>query len=179
MPPHCDSLDGPVAKAALKTLEEENPTYVLPFVPKEAEAEVLEVLEKVTWARLEGPDAREVADRYFIETVVRLHRAGEGVPYTGVKPVGLDHGPAVAAAVVAIDTGEPEELVKLLTDTVELEVKKRFHHTMELKDSADEDVEHARAYVEAMLGLQVYAHGLYECARMGHAHESHQHGEMA
>ena len=44
-------------------------------------------------------EARELADRYFFETLVRIHRAGEGAPYTGLKPAGRDLGPAVPAAV--------------------------------------------------------------------------------
>ena len=176
MPPHCDSLDGPVVKAGLRTLEEEDASHILPYVPKEAEQEVIGVLDRVIWARLEGPEAREVADRYFLETVVRLHRAGEGAPYTGLKPAGLDHGPAVPAAELAIDTGDPEELIRLLTDTVEVEVKKRLHHALELKASAHAGIDEARDYVEAMLGLQLFANGLYEFARQGPAHGSHQHG---
>jgi hypothetical protein len=49
-------------------------------------------------ARHEGPASREVADRHFFETVVRLHRAGEGAPYTGLKPAGLDVGPVIPVA---------------------------------------------------------------------------------
>jgi Family of unknown function (DUF6448) len=177
MPPHCDSLDGPVVKAGLRTLEEEDASYVLPFVPQESEREAEDVLDKVIRARLASPEAREVADRYFLETVVRLHRAGEGAPYTGLRPAGLDHGPAVPAAELALDTRDPEELIKLLLDTVEVEVKKRFHHAIELKASADQSVDSARRYVEAMLGLQLYANGLYEFARHGPTHGSHQHPE--
>ena len=33
MPPHCDSMDGPVVKAAMKALESGDVRAVLPFVP--------------------------------------------------------------------------------------------------------------------------------------------------
>ena len=87
MPPHCDSMDGPVVKAARLALETKNVNLVLPYVPKEGEAEVIRAFDRVLPLRADG--AREIADLYFFETVVRIHRAGEGAPYTGLKPAGL------------------------------------------------------------------------------------------
>jgi hypothetical protein len=92
MLPHGDSMDGPVVKAAMKALDTRDVRAVLPFVPKQGEAEVTEVFEKVINARLQSSEAREVADRHSFETVVRIHRAGEGAPFTGLKPAGLGHG---------------------------------------------------------------------------------------
>jgi hypothetical protein len=53
-----------------------------------------------------NPEAKEFADMYFFETLVRIHRAGEGEPYTGIKPAGRDLGPAVPAADKAIVDGK-------------------------------------------------------------------------
>ena len=61
----------------------------------------------------------------------------------------------------AIETGSPDELLKLLSDIVRAEVKRRFERVMRLKGQAGGSVEEAREYVEAMLGLQVYSHKLY------------------
>jgi hypothetical protein len=159
-------MDGPVVKAAMKALGNGDVRAVLPFVPKEGETEITEAFEKVIKARAQSPEAKEVADRHFFETVVRIHRAGEGAPFTGLKPAGLGHGPVVPVAEKAIETESPEELVKLLMDTVEEQTKKRFEHVMDLKREAavGEGVEEMREYVEAMLGLEVYSHKLYECA---------------
>lgn len=127
-------------------------------------------------ARNDGAVTREVADLYFLETIVRIHRAGEGAPYTGLKPAGLGHGPVIPVAEKAIETGSPDELIALLTDTVRAEVKKRFDHMTHLKHRAQDGVDEAREYVEAMLGLQVYSHFLHQCAKAGphggnHVHE--------
>ena len=84
MPPHCDSLDGPVVIAARTALDADDVNVVLPFVPEEAEEEVRASFTSVTRVRGLGDEAREEADRHFFETVVRLHRAGEGAPYTGL-----------------------------------------------------------------------------------------------
>lgn len=174
MPPHCDSMDGPVVVAAMRALNAGEVNVVLPFVHREYEAEVAEAFEKVMRAREQGPEAREVADRLFFETVVRIHRAGEGEPYTGLKPAGLGHGEVVPVAERAIETGSPDELLNKLTETVRAEVTQRFEHVMELKGRAGESVEDAREYTEAMLGLEVYAHGLHECAKAGPHGAVHQ-----
>ena len=176
MPPHCDSMDGPVVKAAIRALDAGDVTLVLPYVHKNGEAEVMAAFEKVLPLRKQGAGAREVADLYFFETVVRVHRAGEGAPYTGLKPAGLDVGPVIPTAESAVETGSPDELLSMLTDTVRAEVHKRFDRVMRLKKRAGESVDAAREYVEAMLGLEVYSHTLYQCARAephGEAHEHH------
>lgn len=177
MPPHCDTMDGPVVGAARRALEAEDVNFALAYVPESGESEVKSAFDKVLRARKAGPAAREVADLYFFETVVRVHRAGEGAPYTGLKPAGMDEGPVIPVAEKAIETGSPDALIKTLADTLRQEVQHRFEYMMHLRDHAPGDVARARAYVEAMLGLQVYAHQLYG-AMKANPHESghHHHG---
>lgn len=172
MPPHCDSLDGPVVKAAERALEAEDVDLVLPYVKVDAEDDVRTAFERATKARRKA-EAREVADLYFFETVVRLHRRGEGAPYTGLKPAGLEVGPVIPAAEHAIRTGSPEDLLAVLTDTLRHQVKERLDHVMALEGGAIGSVPEAREYVEATLGLQVWAHGLYVAMHAG------PHGEAA
>jgi hypothetical protein len=167
MPPHCDSLDGPVVTAARRALGMHDVSEVLPYVKRDGEAEVIAAFDKTIAVRNGDPVVNEVADLYFFETVVRVHRAGEGAPFTGLKPAGLSNGPVIPAAERAIERGEPAELIQLLTARVRLEVERRFAEVMELKERADDSVEDARAYVEASLGLQVWSHGLYQAAERG------------
>lgn len=176
MPPHCDSMDGPVVKAAIKALDAGNVNLILPYVPREGEQEVIKAFEKVVRVRKGDAVAREVADLYFFETVVRIHRAGEGAPFTGLKPAGLDLGPVIPAAEKAIETGSAGELINLLCDTVREEVKHRFDRVMHLKKHAEGSVDEAREYVGAMLGLQVWSHSLYECAKAEPHAAHHEHG---
>ena len=178
MPPHCDSLDGPVVRAAVQSLETRDVDVVLPYVPKTAEPEVVDVFDKVSRARRDNPGAREVADRFFYETVVRLHRAGEGAPFTGLKPAGLDVGPVIPAAEKAIESGSADDLTKLLCDIVRQEVGARFEQVMRLKVTAGHSVDDARKYVSAMLGFQVYAHGVYKSSKASQ-HDGHSHGAEA
>ena len=171
MPPHCDTMDGPVVTAARDALEAEDINRVLPFVPDSGVDEVKAAFDKVLRARKADPTAREVADLYFFETVVRIHRTGEGAPYTGLKPAGLDEGPVIPVAEQAIEKGSPDALIGLLTDTLRQEVQHRFDHMMDLRNYRPEDVARAREYVEAMLGLEVYSHKLYQ-AMKAHPHEA-------
>ena len=164
MPPHCDSLDGPVVGAARSALDHEDADLVLPFVPASAEAEVRQAFDLAVKARAQGPEAREVADRFFFETAVRVHRAGEGAPFTGLKPAGLDVGPVIPLAEQAIASGDPTALTALLTAAVEEEVEARLAEVMALKEHVD-GVTAARQYVSAMLGLQVWAHKLHAAIR--------------
>ena len=172
MPPHCDSLDGPVVRAARQALEAEEVDLVLPFVSHQGEDEIVSLFEKVVRLRKEGGIARQIADRYFFETVVRVHRAGEGAPFTGLKPAGLDVGPIIPVAEQAVKTGSPRDLVELLTAIVSEELWRRFADLAELARHAGSDVETTRPYVQAMLDLEVWAHGVYLAAK-GHPHEEH------
>jgi len=142
---------------------------------------VTEAFEKVLNARVQSPEAGEVADKHFFETVVRLHRAGEGAPFIGLKPTGLGHGPVVPVAEKAIEDGSAEELLKLLRDTVEEQIRERFEHVMRLKRQVSgKGVTEMREYVEAMLGLEVYSHKLYECAHARpHGEDAHHHEHAA
>ena len=176
MPPHCDTLDGPVVKAAMRALEAENVDLILPYVPKDGEAEVTRAYQQVMRVRKQGAEARELADSYFFETVVRIHRAGEGAPYTGLKPAGLDPGPIIPIAERAIETGVPDELLTVLGQMVQSEINQRFERMMELQRHAEQSVDAARAYVQAMLGLQVYAHTLYQRIKAQPHAEHHEHG---
>jgi hypothetical protein len=168
-------MDGPVVAAARQALEKEDVDLVLPYVKEDASQDVRSAFDKALRARKLDSSAREVADLYFYETAVRLHRAGEGAPYTGLKPAGLDVGPVIPVAEKAIETGSPDALIHLLTDTVRREVQHRFEHLMELRNYRPNDVTRAREYVEAMLGLEVYSHKLYE-AMKAHPHETHGEG---
>ena len=96
-------MDGPVVQAARKALETGEVKLVLIWVQKQDEGDIKEAFQKTLTVRKLGAAAKELADRYFFETLVRIHRAGEGAPYTGLKPAGRDLGPAIPAADEAIE----------------------------------------------------------------------------
>jgi hypothetical protein len=163
-------MDGPVVNAARRALDQGEVAIVLPYVPTQAEPEVMAAFEQVLPLDQTGGPAGTLADRWFFETVVRLHRAGEGAPYTGLKPAGQDEGPVIPVAERALHTGSADELVHLLTQVVADQVKFRLDRAIALKQHEHGSVAAAREYVEAMLGLQVWAHKLYQAASSGPHH---------
>jgi hypothetical protein len=173
---HCDTLDGPLVTLARKALEEKNVNLVLPWVRAEDTDEVRHAFDHALAVRGLGPPARSLADRHFLETLVRIHRAGEGAPFTGLKPAGLDLGPAVPAADRALHTGSVEEVVRLLVDAVRAGVSKRFRAASEQQGFDVNDVAAGRRYVEAYVPYVHYVERLWEAAT-GPVHGHHpEHG---
>lgn len=170
MPPHCDALDGPVVKAARAALEADDVDLVLPYVHDDGVTEVCDAFVAARAARHEGNAAHDVADRWCFETVVRIHRHGEGAPYTGLKPAGLDVGPVIPLAERAGLDGHPEALAAFLTQELRTQIESRVQHIGELAASREKSLQHEREYVEALLGLQVYSHHLYQRIRETSGH---------
>ena len=127
---HCDSLDGPVVKAAQRALETGDVNRAFVWVTPYDEREVRAAFDKALAVRALGGTAREVADQYFFETVVRLHRQSEGEPYTGLKPAGDDLGPVIPAGDRAILEMSVKPLMDLLTHEVARGVHWHFDAVM-------------------------------------------------
>lgn len=160
---HCDTLDGPVVGAARKALDSGNVNLVLVWVQKRDEAEIRKAFQRATVVRKAGAEAKELADHYFFETLVRLHRAGEGAPYTGLKPAGTPE-PAVAAADKAIATGKLEPLAKLVSERMHSGLEKHFHQLSAKKKYNPNDVAAGRAYASAYVEYVHYVERLYDAA---------------
>jgi hypothetical protein len=173
---HCDTLDGPVVAAAKEALSGGEVTAVLKWVKPEYDEEVRAAFAKTVAVRKLGTEARELADMYFFETVVRLHRLGEGEGYTGLKPAGTDPGPAVRAADKALETADAEAVTKLVTDKVDEGIRARLREAVEKHKSAEKTVDDGRAYVAAYVTFVHYVEGVYDAA--SHATE-HSHAEHA
>jgi hypothetical protein len=161
---HCDGLDGPVVKAAQTALDTRNPALALMWVQAKDEPEIRSAFEQTLAVRASSPRAKELADRFFFETLVRVHRAGEGAPFTGLKPAGRDLGPAIPAADKAIDDGSVESLVKLLTGPLQERLREHFSDVVRHKAFQPGDVAAGRAYVTAYVEFIDYVERLYEVA---------------
>ncbi len=161
MPPHCDTLDGPVVQAARLALEKENVNLILPWAHRGAEREIRKAFRDTLAVRKKGTDAAKLADRWFFETVVRLHREGEGAPYTGLKPAGLDWGPVVPRADKAVETGDASDVIQFLQKTIADELQERLNLLRSRKNYDENNVAAARGYVQAMLGFVLYSHHVF------------------
>ena len=172
---HCDSLDGPVVRDARAALEKRDPTPVLKWVTAENESEIRDAFAKTLAVRNLGNDARLLADRYFFETLVRVHRAGEGEPFTGLKPAGrID--PGISAADASLEAGSAERLAKQLAQAIEADISKRFDVALERKKHSGESVAAGRANVAAYVEYVHFVEGVHRLAEKG-APLKHHDGE--
>ena len=172
---HCDGLDGPVVKAAQKALDTGNPAYALIWVQAKDEPEIRTAFERTLAVRTLSPQAKELADGFFFETLVRVHRAGEGAPFTGLKSAGRDLGPAIPAADKAIEEGSVESVVKLLTAGMQEHLREHFDEVVSTKVFTLGDVAAGRAYVKAYVEFIHYVERVYEAsttASHGHFDET-------
>lgn len=184
---HCDGLDGPVVKAAQRALEQNDVNLVLVWVKPGDEGEIRSAFQQTLAVRKLGPQAKDLADHYFFETLVRVHRAGEGAPYTGLKPAGRDLGPAIPAADRALETGDPKPLLRLLDGSVQGGIQERFGEAMAAKSYRPDDVAAGRRFVARYVAFIHYVERLYESSTRPaeghytepespagpHGHESH------
>ena len=166
---HCDSVDGPVAKAVEKALTSGNVYPVLAYAPATAEAELRASFDQARRVRTMGSEARPLADRSFLETAMRLHRAGEGAPFTGVKPAGIDYGPAIPAAERAVETGDLRTLRAVLVAEIDHALQQRLAHVRESQKATREpqsasEVAAARERISAELGFVTFAENLRQAA---------------
>jgi hypothetical protein len=123
---HCDTLDGPVVKTARTALDSRDPRPVLAWVKSEHEPEIRAAFLAALEARTGAVGSSDASDRRFYETLVRVHRAGEGAAYTGLKPAGAGVGSGVRAADQAVDTGDLSHLERTLLEAVRSGLRARF-----------------------------------------------------
>lgn len=159
---HCDGLDGPVVKAAEEALRTGNLNLALIWVRPEDEAELRQTFHQTLAVRTLSPEARSMADRHFFETLVRLHRTGEGAPFTGLKSAGRDLGPAIPAADNAVASGDLRRVEDLLIEELKVGLAARFAELREKRDYNVDDVKEGREYVNAYVEFIHYVERMHE-----------------
>lgn len=168
---HCDTMDGPVVKDAIKAIEKNNVNYVLKWVRADDEKEITEAFTLMMKVWPLGPDAKTLAEKYFFETLVRIHRAGEGVAYTGLKPSGTPVDEKILLADQSIELGNLSSLEKRVAKDQLPELKKRFDKVQSLKNFDVNNVKAGREYIEAYVQFFHFAEG--EGKEHHAAHQEH------
>lgn len=172
---HCDTLNGPVVQTAREALGKGDVTPVLKWVKPDQEGAIRSAFAQTLAVRKQSKEADELADMYFFETVVRIHREGEGAPYTGLKP-GEAVEPGIEAADKAVEAGSHEQLIKEINRRIADGVADRFRKVIEAKRHMNNSVEAGREYIEAYVGFIHYYERLFTDAQGAAAHsEEHQH----
>ncbi len=169
---HCDTIDGPVVKEARVALDNGDITPLYKWLRPSDEKIIQDAFDKTIAVRVKGGEAKDLADMYFFETLVRIHREGEGAPYTGLKP-GVAVDPAVALADKALEGDSIDKLVNVLTNAMAKGIRERFKHANETQKHANESVEAGREFVESYVIFTHYVEGLHGLIKGGAAH----HGE--
>jgi len=167
---HCDTIDGPVVQDARKAIESKDITPVLKWVQPKDEHAIKTAFNKALAAK--GKHA-EAAHLQFFAKLVKIHRAGEGAPFSGLKPAGAVE-PAVAEADKALASGSPDALVKLVTDDVAAGISERFAHAAAAYQHKDESVAQGREFVEAYVAFTHYVERLHMDATGKGAHDEHE-----
>lgn len=166
---HCDSLDGPVIITAKAALESGRPDGVLAWVQPADEAGIRDVFRRTLEVRKLSPKAAELADTWFFETLVRVHRAGEGAPYTGLKPAGSAEE-IVRELDASVEKGDIKELAATIASHAEHSIHEKFERLMELKKTAGQSVERGREYVAAYVSFMHYVEGVKNAVHGGGQH---------
>lgn len=159
---HCDTTKGPVVTAARAALDAGDLNLVLHWVRPEDEAAVRAAFQHTMEVRALGADAKALADRYFFESLVRIHRAGEGAPYTGLTDG--DPEPIIAATDRALERGSTEELEHQLVGAVRSGLAERFAAARAAKDYRPGDVAGGRAFVAAYVPLTHWVESVFTVA---------------
>ncbi len=168
---HCDTMDGPAVKDAIRAMDTGNVNYALKWVQPKYEAEVSRAFRMSMKVKDINADTKNLAEQYFFEILLRDHRAGEGVAFDGVKPHGWPVDERVKAADQSIALGNLEPLKGLVEPDKWPELQRRFQKVMSLKDFDVNRVEEGREYIEAYVQFFKFAEGEDE------HHESHEHVE--
>lgn len=168
---HCDTMDGPTVADARKAIEKNNVNYALKWVQASDEKVIKEAFALTMKVRVLGHEAQTLADNYFFETLVRIHRSGEGVPYTGVKPSGTPIDEKILAADKAIALGNLSPLNDLVPKDKFPELKQRFDKVMSVKNFDVNNVQAGREYIEAYVQFFHFAEGEEEGHNPSHAKE--------
>ena len=171
---HCDTADGPAVADGRRALDIGNVNIALKWVQPESEAELRPLFERAVRVRAAGGEAAALADQWFLENLVRIHRAGEGAGYDGIKPAGTAIPPQVRAADEALALGRIAPLHGLIEAERWPELEKRFDQAIALKAFDDNDLPAARRYMDAYVAFFKYAEG--HDHDHGHAHHHAQAG---
>lgn len=162
---HCDSYDGPVIKDALRALDQNKVELVLKWIEPKYEKMIIEKFDQTIKLRKTDKNI----ETNFLETLVRVHREGEGAEYTGLKPAG-SMTPMVEMADNSLDVKEVESVIKAVNEHLEELLREKFTTAIKLSETKDNSVEQGRAYVEAYVQ---YTHTLEAIEHLLHGTISH------
>ena len=170
---HCDTLDGPVVAAARTALATGKVEHALIWVQKRDEPAIRAAFAKAKAAPAPGGKAASDAETAFFATLVRVHRKGEGAPFTGLKAAGAIE-PAVQAADRALASGRIAEVEDPLLADVRAGLARRFDVAASRRGFDPADVDAGRAYVASYVDYVHHVERLHDAAGAGEEASAHR-----
>jgi YesN/AraC family two-component response regulator len=173
---HCDTLDGPVVTAARKAMKTGNVNYILIWVKPENEDEIRKALKtaKTKKKSAKTKKGKDKAEMELFETLVRIHREGEGAKYEGIKPAGsIEH--EIVLADKAVETGKLNDVLNNIKSSENKEIILHLFHKVKEKSHYDlDDVPAGREFIEAYV---VFIHSVEKAIKGTDLdeHTPHQH----
>lgn len=169
MEAHCDSYDGPVIQDAYKALKSKDVTPILKWVEVKHEQEVVSLFNKTLTYQNVDDQVYQLLEKHFLETLVRLHREGEGAPFTGLKPAGSTEL-IVQMTDEALQNQDIEAFLEKFSAHTERFIHEKYEKVAALKLVKDNSVEQGRAFVAAYVDYTHTVEALHRILEHGVVH---------
>lgn len=166
---HCDLESGPVAVAAKQALKTDDVGKVLIWVSEEQEKELTATYRQAKAVYAKGGASKTLAEQYFMENSVRLHRLAEGMTYTGLKPV--QAAPLVIRiAERSLETGDLAPTNDLLVGMMNEKVSHYFEQARAAQKQSNGDVASGREAMDAYVRYVTFVEHLHGTIEAGPTH---------
>lgn len=167
---HCDSIDGPVVNDAKRAIISKKIDPVLKWIRNEDENSMKSVFEHTLKVRGLSKEAQKLADLYFFETLVRVHRASEGEGFMGLKKSGQT-STSIEATDKALEQGNIASLADEISNEVRKAVLLKFDKAYNLKKVSEKSPEDGRDYVKSYIELTHFIEGIHHGLDEGFRHK--------
>lgn len=171
---HCDSYDGPTIKDAIEALETNNVNLVLKWINAEQEKEIIPLFNKTYALKSGDKEVYAIVEKYFLETLVRLHRETEGAPYTGLKAAGTTEK-IVQLSDQALANKDIDSLLGRLNNHISKAIREKYDKVAALDKVKNDSPAKGREYVEAYVDYTHTLEAIHGIIQQGGGHAAHKH----
>lgn len=171
---HCDSYDGPTIKDAMKALETNNVNLVLKWINAEQEKEIIPLFNKTYALKSGDREVYAIVEKYFLETLVRLHRETEGAPFTGLKAAGTTEK-IVQLSDQAIADKDIDSLLGRLNNHIGNAIRTKYDKVAALDKVKNDSPAKGREFVEAYVDYTHTLEAIHGIIEQGGGHAAHKH----
>jgi hypothetical protein len=155
-----NSENGPVIRAAKMAMETGNASYILIWLPKEAENTLKNLLERTYCENRTRKNTQNHSIDWYFKSVNRLHSRYGWPDYPGMKFKETDEETIALMVERAFESGNFEEINSIIPLNHSGDARERFHKVMMKRNYSVDDIAAGRVYVSAFIAFIVYLHNL-------------------